>query len=115
MQKMRCLAFSVLSIAMATRASGLREAGPRSCSERVALVLDGVYGRYFAQKIGQLLLDDPFATSQDTKEDLMKRLRKSMLFHCEWLDTATSLLKVVFVFFWVGICCIWRLGYPRIP
>lgn len=94
---MRCLAFSV-AVAMAMRATGIREGpeGPTTCSQRVAMVLDNVYGRWFARKIDQLLVDDPFSTSQDTKEDLLKRLQKSMLFHCEWLVTSTSLLKVAF-------------------
>ena len=97
---MRCLAFS-MAVAMAMRASGIRE-GPEghttvtTCSERVAMVLDNVYGRWLARKNDKLLLDDPFSTSQDTKEDLLKRLQKSMLFHCEWLVTSTSLLKVAF-------------------
>ena len=90
-----------MAVAMVMRASGIRE-GPEghttvtTCSERVAMVLDNVYGRWLARKIDKLLLDDPFSTSQDTKEDLLKRLQKSMLFHCEWLVTSTSLLKVAF-------------------
>jgi len=84
-----------MAVAMAMRASGIRE-GPEghttvtTCSERVAMVLDNVYGRWFARKIDQLLLDDPFSTSQDTKEDLLKRLQKSMLFHCEFFESQKS-------------------------
>ena len=122
---MRCLAFS-MAVAMAMRASGIRE-GPEghttvtTCSERVAMVLDNVYGRWFARKIDQLLLDDPFSTSQDTKEDLLKRLQKSMLFHCEWLVTSTSLLKVAFEVFLnifgvygFAMLCL-NMGHPKIP
>lgn len=62
------------------------------------MVLDGPYGTWFDKKIEALLVNDPFVTLQrgDTKEDLMKRLRSSMLFHCKFLKLKVS---VVFFFF----------------
>ena len=121
---MRCLAFSV-AVVMAMRATGIREGpeGPTTvttCSERVAMVLDNVYGRWFARKIDQLLVDDPFSTSQDTKEDLLKRLQKSMLFHCEWLVTSITsqsgvwgILNIFGVYGFAMLCL--NMGHPKIP
>ena len=72
------------------RASGVRDESKdliTTCQKRVDLVLAGPYGTWFAKKIDALLVNDPFVTLQrgDTKEDLMKRLRSSMLFHCKFL------------------------------
>lgn len=83
------------------RASGVREESTdliTSCQKRVDMVLDGPYGTWFDKKIEALLVNDPFVTLQrgDTKEDLMKRLRSSMLFHCKFLKLKVS---VVFFFF----------------
>eukprot|EP00437_Effrenium_voratum_P032211 CAMPEP_0181404002 /NCGR_PEP_ID=MMETSP1110-20121109/4014_1 /TAXON_ID=174948 /ORGANISM="Symbiodinium sp., Strain CCMP421" /LENGTH=159 /DNA_ID=CAMNT_0023526335 /DNA_START=87 /DNA_END=566 /DNA_ORIENTATION=+ len=65
------------------------ESAATNCPERVALVLDDVYGRWFAMKIDALLLNDPFVVLEagDSKEDLMNRLRRSMLFHCQFYES----------------------------
>eukprot|EP00434_Breviolum_minutum_P036609 symbB.v1.2.032441.t1/scaffold3895.1/size70954/8 len=85
----------VLSLALAMRASGVREESTdliTSCQKRVDMVLDGPYGTWFDKKIEALLVNDPFVTLQrgDTKEDLMKRLRSSMLFHCKFFQSQKS-------------------------
>ncbi|CAJ1395031.1 unnamed protein product [Effrenium voratum] len=78
------------SIAMATSMRASRsESAATNCPERVALVLDDVYGRWFAMKIDALLLNDPFVVLEagDSKEDLMNRLRQSMLLHCQFYES----------------------------
>eukprot|EP00438_Fugacium_kawagutii_P034257 Skav225950 [mRNA] locus=scaffold1500:627002:628403:- [translate_table: standard] len=99
---MRCASLlSLVSMAIAMRASGVRESEfadqlKTTCPERVALVLDGPYGRWFARKIEALLkrmsFDDPFGfpTSGLTKDGLEKRLRTSMMFHCKFFESQKS-------------------------
>lgn len=93
---MRVLVACLVAYAVATRDSESTSHGelkvdePRTCRDRVKLVVDGPWKSWFKKKIHKLMFDDPFAMIGVKEEDLVNSMSKSMLFHCKFFRLKKS-------------------------